>query len=380
MVYKSTDVGGMDYCQYRCTTDRTEDAIMSRVLSEGFELGDVNWYGTLTGATIATATPRSGVGYLSHNPGATLTIWRPFRPDPLATRFYTNGTESYLRACLRHSAGTGAVNTIGLGVKTRYDSFVRWYYITGQSGQAFLVKDGGGTTLVTGTTTISTGTWYLVEVYFKLNNPNGVCTLKVNGYQEGSTYNGNTVTGYALDDPSIEINAIGISGIASNTWLYDDIAVNLSDSSGYNDSWCGDGKIVALTPNGNGDSSQFVGSDGNSTDNYLLVDETPPNTTDYVDATISGYKDLYALSNWVDVGTIAIRDVWVEAYASCLKANGVDTSLGIKTDSLEFYQDFNTPNSFTSLITSGWPVNPATALEWSTTDMDNLQVGIKVTE
>lgn len=62
--------------------------------------------------------------------------------------------------------------------------------------------------------------------------------------------------------------------------------------------YLGDITVEALTPNGNGSSSDWVGSDGNSTDNYLLVDDpTTSNVTDYVGASVSGKLDLYTMGD-----------------------------------------------------------------------------------
>jgi hypothetical protein len=68
------------------------------------------------------------------------------------------------------------------------------------------------------------------------------------------------------------------------------------DGSGAtNNDYLGDIRVECLFPNGDGASSAFVGSDGNSVNNYLLVDETVPNDdTDYVQGTVVGDKDTYA--------------------------------------------------------------------------------------
>jgi hypothetical protein len=52
--------------------------------------------------------------------------------------------------------------------------------------------------------------------------------------------------------------------------------------------------VETLQPNGNGAFSDLVGSDGNSVDNYLLVDELPFAAADYVISATVGARDLYA--------------------------------------------------------------------------------------
>lgn len=62
-----------------------------------------------------------------------------------------------------------------------------------------------------------------------------------------------------------------------------------------NDDFLGDVKVYASSPSGNGNSSQLVGSDGNSTDNFQLVDEkATANDSDYVQSATAGEKDTYA--------------------------------------------------------------------------------------
>ena len=79
----------------------------------------------------------------------------------------------------------------------------------------------------------------------------------------------------------------------------------------YIDDTAGEGAAVAgpvlrfnyLTPNGNGNYSQWDGSDGNQVDNYLLVDEVPPSDADYVETAVVDEFDSYAMTTRaLDVG------------------------------------------------------------------------------
>lgn len=83
------------------------------------------------------------------------------------------------------------------------------------------------------------------------------------------------------------------------TW-WDDIYI-LNSLGGVNNDLLGDRSVKTLMPNGNGASSGWVGSDGNSTDNYALVDEKPAGVYnvggDYVEASASGTKDTYAFED-----------------------------------------------------------------------------------
>jgi hypothetical protein len=84
-------------------------------------------------------------------------------------------------------------------------------------------------------------------------------------------------------------------------------------SAPYND-FLGERVVKAKRLVGNGAASQWTGSDGNSTDNYLLLDEDPLNTTDYVASSTAGQQDLYALS--AATGLLSVDAVQVAAYTS----------------------------------------------------------------
>lgn len=352
---------------------------MSRVFSDGFEMGIFGWKNTQSGIYMSTYSPRSGNYVLRYVSTSTASVWTTFRDDPNDTYYYVSDTEVYARTCFYVYSGTHYIDGFWIGFKSRLDGPVAWCYLRITVGSPLILRRPAGT-MVTGTTNIATATWYRAEIHFKLHDTNGIAELKLDGYQEGSTYNGDTTTNYFVDDWARRINCIGVGGYNAVSMHWDDIAVNFPDGSGYNDGWPGDGKIVALTPNANGDSSEWVGSDGNSVDNYQLVDETPANSTDYVTAVVSGYKDQYNLTDWVDVGNMAVRYLWIEAYGQNQAADGLVTNLGIKTNSTEYWETtYLTPN-WQIVKTSGWPISPYTVSEWTVTDMDALQAGVSVAE
>jgi len=104
----------------------------------------------------------------------------------------------------------------------------------------------------------------------------GVLTL--HGWDGTAFTDGETITG----------------GTSSTTAQVD--APNAAFVNGFepNSGRIGNEFIVAVPPNANGTNSALTGSDGNSTDNYLLVDERVTAVpVDYVDATAAGQKDTY---------------------------------------------------------------------------------------
>lgn len=195
----------------------------------------------------------------------------------------------------------------GAGIKwTRFEVF-RWYFQEGatihiaislnSSGQIEIRRGAGGTLLATGTAVLVANTYYHVEVKATIHDTTGSVQVRVNGTPDAS-YSGDTrnagTTG--LLDRFAQVTPYG--GSTGNGFAYLDDFVLMDTSGAVNNDFKGDCRVEALFPNGNGNSSMLVGSDGNSTDNYALVDENPPNSdTDYVESSTVGDKDTYAYSN-----------------------------------------------------------------------------------
>ena len=107
------------------------------------------------------------------------------------------------------------------------------------------------------------------------------------------TYSGK-VTSTANAGGDLRTTMIGWGRTDSNN--VDDVYVCDRLGSEFND-YLGEVQVEGLFPNGNGTYSQFVGSDGNSVDNYLLVDEAPAVETDLVSSDVVGAKDTYQFAN-----------------------------------------------------------------------------------
>lgn len=90
-------------------------------------------------------------------------------------------------------------------------------------------------------------------------------------------------------------------GFAGVSAYLDDIYLANGLGSANND-FLGSGVVEARRPDGNGNYSQWLGQDGNNTDNYLLVDDpvaSPDDDTTYVEEGTVGERDSYAMQNLV---------------------------------------------------------------------------------
>lgn len=248
---------------------------------------------------------------------------------------------------------------------------------------ALQVRRGDGTILATSASINKyirpLGYWYYIELKVVLGDaPNGVVELRVNGEVWASassidTKNGGTKTvfdtvGWA--DGEVE-------GSSQHQWYVEDYYVlNGAGSAPYNN-FLGDVRVETVYPNGNGSSSQFVGSDGNSTDNYLLVDEAgSPSMTDYVQSSVVGERDAYTM------GDLATGSGIVYGVMPTLHGN-VDTgSRGIKTvlksGTTVALGPEKTLITTTAQHSDIYEVNPDTSSAWSISEVNGIEAGVEV--
>ena len=166
---------------------------------------------------------------------------------------------------------------------------------------AITLRAGGsaGTIIQTSSKVFPTGTaWRSFEVKATIHDTSGECVIKVDGV-EWINFSGDTRgAGSSTRPDRIRVGA-GNPGMQ-----YRDDFLVCDTTGSANNSWTGEVAIVGLRANGNGASSGLLGSDANSVDNYLLVDEYPLNSTDYAGAATPGAWDSYAMSNVGKVGTV----------------------------------------------------------------------------
>jgi hypothetical protein len=237
------------------------------------------------------------------------------------------------------------------------------------SGQ--LIISRAGTTLATGTTVLSVDVFNYIELKATINN-SGTAVVHLNGVLEIS-FSGDTQNTANATANGIQLFGNG----AGSTITIDDLYVCDGTGSAPTNDFLGDVRIEALFPSGNGNSSQFDGSDGNSTDNYLLVDEaTPDDDTTYVQSADVGDKDTYAYTNLV-TSSGSVYGIQMLPYARKTDAGSrqiVSTARlsAVETDSLAKAL----PDGYTYLpdIRETKPGGGA----WTITDVNNSEFGQKV--
>jgi hypothetical protein len=218
---------------------------------------------------------------------------------------------------------------------------------------------------------VPTSGYCYVELKALINDTTGTYEVRING--------ANVLSGTGADTRNGATGVItGVSILfARNGQIFDDFYI--CDSAGsVNNDFLGDRRVDVYFPNGNGNSSQMVGSDANSTDNYLLVDDTNPNDdTDYVQSDVLNNKDTYTFQNMSHTPA-SISGVMTLANAK--KDDAGSRSIAMVTRSGGTDYDGSTQALSTSYIyyKQILETDPGTSSAWTQSGFNSAEFGPKV--
>lgn len=243
-----------------------------------------------------------------------------------------------------------------------------------------LVISRNGTTLATGTTTLKNGYWYYIEFKATIHNSTGSAEIRLDGRTECSVSGTDTQAGSVATATRVYFtdyqNGFGQDLFLDDVYICDGVSSGVAGAP--NNDFLGDTVVELLQPSGNGNSSQFNGSDGNSVDNYLLVDEAPPNyDTDYVESNTAGNKDTYLYDDSAASGGVVYGVVlapWLrKTDAGVRKICGVTRLSGTEEDSA----DFNVSATWAYIldIRESDPFGN----QWTIPNVNSMEAGAKVT-
>lgn len=343
---------------------------MARLYTEGFENGTLqNDPNNLVGGAAGVGSGgRKGAYCLTSStyPGNNRAYQSP--------QLTSNPTEIWVRTAFQPANGLMTILSLGNPAADE----IRVQAVVGQPVKVLTDT----TTRITGLTTLQGGNWYLLELHYKLpstpGGSDGRLDLKIEGTSEGF-WIGNTAPlgSNAITRAYWWGNPLGLQ------WInYDDLAIN--DNTGTADNtWCGDGYVLALRPNAQGSSNQWLRNDTNlaAVNNYDRVSEVPPdNASTYVYSQTVGNKDFYNLTDLVGLlPADAIRRLWISTYASEAVAGGDAFQVGLYINSTEYWSANQILSTLWQAFQgSVYSTNPNTAAAWTQADVNALQVGIKV--
>lgn len=231
-----------------------------------------------------------------------------------------------------------------------------------------------GTLLGTGTFHFNFEQWYSLDIELTKDNSAGVVKTWVNGVADLNLTGQDTRQGSS----TAYINRIGFLGYNR----HDDMIIG--DTNAPNASHAGEVRVDCMFPNANG-TDRANGGTGEMTrstgsDDYTLVDETAPNTTDYVYADDLNERcslNIAALTN--TGGTIVAVQCTVYATKSDVGPCGFKIYMltnGTRYYSEEFFPSFGSWNHYQKI----WDQHPYPSNEaWTESDYNACEFGVERT-
>jgi len=279
-------------------------------------------------------------------------------------------------------------------VATRVVGWAWKYSPTATSNAIFIFRDGAntqvdlrfsssgvftvtrnGTSLGTGTTMLSSGTWYYLEIKATIHSSAGSVVFRVNGSNDINLSGINTqATANATMDGLRFANPSGNYGV-----YLDDVYV-LNTSGATNNNFLGECRVFTTLPYADsasaGTNTQWTPNSG--TTHSTQVDETSPNDdTDYVLSATAGQIDTYKYPSISPAGTIiCVQEVIcdrkddVGSRVICAEYRAGSTNYAGATNF--------SPQSSYVMHRQIWETDPATSAAWSTSGVNNGEFGVKV--
>lgn len=309
--------------------------------------------------------------------------------DPVATLsaspripgcFYGQSTNDTILKTIPASAKV----IMGIGLKTDHTVPIGFSGDGGVTKHITVVRNVGtgllqirrgtetGTLLATGTQPLAAGQWNYIELSVTISDTVGEVHVRLNGSPTdevsyvGDTKNGGTAT---------TVDRVDFYGGTSNTFLAD--VYILDDTGPTHNNFLGDVVVRTLSPSGNGTYSQLLGSDGNSTDNYLLADEHPYSGTDYSGSATVGQKDAYAMAD-LPAGISTVYAVQINGMMMKSDATLAQSRLLLRSGGTDYAgitrNLTTTPTGYYELYTQ----DPATSSAWTPAGVNGLEAGMEV--
>jgi hypothetical protein len=236
------------------------------------------------------------------------------------------------------------------------------------------VLRGGSTVLSTSASPITFASFGYLEWKFTIDDASGSYEVRYNGAMITNGSGADTRNGANATANQFQLRAAATPG---GNFDFEDLYI-LDSTGSTNNNFLGDVRVDTYLPNGNGNSSQLVGSDADSTDNYALVDETLQNgDTDYVQSATVNNKDTYAFTDMshtpasifgVQINMIAKKDdSGTRSICSVTRSGGSDTDGATQALSTSYlcYREIR-------------ETDPNTAAAWTRANLNSAEFGVKV--
>jgi hypothetical protein len=235
------------------------------------------------------------------------------------------------------------------------------------------------TLLATSANTLAVGTWNYIEVKVTISNTVGAIEARVNGSSSGwinvsSIDNCSNSNEYAN---LIKVLGVTAASLSAGNFNVDDVYICDGAGSENND-FLGDCRVDCYWDDANGNSSQLVGSDTNSVDNYLQTDDTSPDgDTTYNQSATVGEKDTYGHTDMIHtpLTIFGVQEVMVtkkddegsRSICGVCRSGGADydgSAQALSTSYIGYTQIRET--------------DPATSAAWTKSGFNSAEFGMKI--
>ena len=189
-----------------------------------------------------------------------------------------------------------------------------------------------------------------------------------------------------LNVPATADTKSGLTGLANSFMIGDTSAQGFSrryddfimQTPG--DAWLDEHRVDTIRPNGNGTTNQLLGSDADSVDNYLHVDEVAPDrATSYVESSTATEIDLYNLESLpFTPASIYCVNPCAIVQKDAAGARTVKQLIRTGAANFEGATEHFPANGSWGRVEDPFSQNPDTVAAWVVADVDALQSGIKI--
>lgn len=332
---------------------------ITAIWESGWEMGNADVELTANNSSATTSNPKTGTYCLSLSSNG-LTY----------QEHSSNLSQCWIGAHVRHGVSSSTRDLFVLRQGTT--NIVRILWDATNSQWVILC----GTTEVARVTDVpfaTQATYYHIGVDVKIHASAGWVYLYRDGAQIVS-FDGDT------NDGGSTFNRLYIGNLAVTGWTSGLIDDNVwYDTTGEAaPAPPHDYRLYALTPDGNGNYNEWDGSDGNATNNYLLVDEIPPNSdTDYLTTDTAADDESFTMTTFTIPVGYSVEEVIPLAVAKKVDSGGaLGLKVGTRLSSTDQLSSTKTLGTAYSVYRERQPAKPGGGA-WTQSDIDGLEVVIE---
>lgn len=214
-------------------------------------------------------------------------------------------------------------------------------------------------------------TWAYLEVSVVAHNSAGALTVKVNGTTVL------TLTGIdTADTANNYVTSVKLSTVNNQTFYVNDLYV-IDPATAPNTAFLGDVRVDAYYPMADGATGQWTPTPSGA--HYANVDEASPNGTDYIEADVAGYIDLFQTQDLaVDPGASGFFAVQVCAAALKTDAGSRQIKSVVRRSAVNYSGVAKDVSETQKYVLNQWNTDPSTAAAWTKAGFDAAEFGVEL--